>query len=338
MRSGPWLAALLTVVLPGACQPSQSALTGIGEPIQIANGQFISGTLPGTPAPPSDGGATAPEEGGVAEAGPPAPLTITDLGGFVSTSIQAGQAGLSFSGDASNDAVAVGVQLAGLGTGYWVVPLGAPDSLNPAFFTFGISANFNLSDPPGLRDLLFVAIDGQGHAGAQSAIQLCLNSRIPDNGFACYPDIQAPPKAVFTLEWDTSFELDLHVVTPSGADINPNAPYGGPVEAGVHGINPDLPHLDRDSDDNCVPDGLNQEDAIFPDALPVGTYTIYVDPFAACGQAAAHFKFTISQSSGTCPGPTCRFGPVSSVSGEVTASDVTGGAGSMLKIDQLTVN
>ena len=72
--------------------------------------------------------------------------------------------------------------------------------------------------------------------------------------------------------------------------------------------------------------------------MPVGTYTIYVDPFAACGQAAAHFKFTISQSSGTCPGPTCRFGPVSSVSGEVTASDVTGGAGSMLKIDQLTVN
>ncbi len=171
----------------------------------------------------------------------------------------------------------------------------------------------------------------------QTGVSLCINSRIPDNGFACYPDIQAPPHAVFTLEWDTNFDLDLHVLTPDGTDINAREPYGGPIEAGVHGISPDLPHIDRDSLGDCVPDGLRQEDLIYQDPLPGGDYKVYVDPFAACGQAAARFKFTIYQSSGTCPGPTCRFGSVSSVSGELLASQVTGGAGPMLKIDQLTV-
>jgi len=332
-----WIAASLTLVIPGACDPGQSALTGIGEPIQVASGQFIPGNLPGTPSPPSDGGVAPAEEAGI-DAGPAAPLQITDLGGFMSTNVQAGQASLPFSGDASNDAVAVGVRLAGMGTGYWVVPVGAPDSLNPSFFTFGISASFDLNDSPGLHDLLFVAIGGSGSAGVQSGLQICIGSRIPDNDFACYPNIQSPPKAVFTLEWDTNFDLDLHVVTPDGTDINPKQPYGGPVEAGVHGIDPGLPHIDRDSLGGCVPDGLRQEDVIYQDPLPAGDYTIYVDPFAACGQAAARFKFIVSQSSGTCPGHTCRFGPVSTVSGEVLASQVTGGAGSMLKIDQLTVN
>lgn len=338
MTARAWIAPSLTLVLAGACQPDQAALTGIGEPIQIANGQFISGNLPGTPPPPSDGGIAAAEDAGQ-DSGPPTPLAITSLGGPAGNNIQPGASGQSFSGDASNDAVAVGVRLDGMGTGYWVVPVGPPDPLEPAAFTFGMSASFGLNDAPGLHDLLFVAIDGSGNAGVQAVIpNLCINSRIPDNGFACYPNTQPPPHAVFTLEWDTNFDLDLHVVTPDGTDFSPKNPYGGPVEAGVHGLPPGLPHIDRDSLENCVPDGLRQEDLIYPDPLPSGSYIIYVDPFDACGQAAARFKFTVYQSSGTCPGRTCRFGPVSTVSGEVLASEVTGGAGPMLKVDQLTVD
>jgi len=336
MRPGRWTTAGLVLLLAGACQPNQSALTGIGEPIQVSNGQFISGDLPGAPPPPSDGGIAAVEDA-EADSGPPAQLAIASLGG--PTNVQAGQAGLSFTGDMTDDAVAVGVRLAGMGTGYWVVPAGPPDPMAPSSFTFSVSAAFGLNDSPGLHDLLFVAIGGSGNAGVQADIaNLCIDSRIPDNGFACYPDMQAPPRAVFTLEWDTSFDLDLHVVTPDGSDLNPKAPYGGPVEAGVHGIPPGMPHVDRDSDERCSPDGLNQEDAIFPAELPAGTYSVYVDPFAACGQAAARFKLIISESSGACPGPTCRFGPVVTVAGEVTANEVTGGAGSMLKVDQLSVN
>ncbi len=337
MRAHRWIAPSFALMLAGACDSAQTPLTGIGEPLQISNGQFIPGDLPGTPPPPSDGGVAVAEEAGV-DSGPPEPLEITALGGFASNNVPLGAAGQTFSGDASNDAVAVGVRLAGMGTGYWVVPVGAPDANNPAFYTFGISASFSLNASPGLHDLLFVAIGGTGSAGVQSPIQLCINSRIPDNGFACYPNLQAPPKAVFSLEWDTNFDLDLHVVTPDGTDFNPKNPYGGPVEAGVHGLPPGLPHIDRDSVGSCVPDGLRQEDVIFPDALPGGTYTIYVDPFAACGQAAARFKLSVYLSSGTCPGPTCRFGSVSSVSGEALAAQVTGGAGPMLKIDQITVN
>lgn len=329
----------LALVLAAACDSGQSpSLTGIGEPIAVQNGQFIAGDLPGTPPSPSDGGVVASLDGGT-EAGPSEPLEISNLGGFVTTNIQPGAAAQSFGGDVSQDAVAVGVRLARAGTGYWVVPVGAPDPVNPGFFTFGISASFDLNAPPGLQDLLFVAIGGSGNAGVQTAIpNLCVDSRIPDNDFVCYPSTQAPPKAVFTLEWDTNFDLDLHVVTPDGIDINPRTPYGGPVEAGVHGISPDLPHVDRDSLGGCVPDGLRQEDLIYPASLPSGPYTVYVDPFAACGQAAVRFKLIVSQSSGTCPGASCSFRPVSSVSGELLASQVTGGASPPTKIDQITVN
>jgi hypothetical protein len=336
MKVPTWLGSLLALVLSGSCSSGQSPLTGIGEPVQLANGQFIPGNLPGSP-PANDGGVVEGDAGVDAgtDAGPPPALAVRDLGGFNSTIVQPGEAGKAFSGDVSNDAVAVGVSLAGMGTGYWVVPVGSIDSMDPSSFTFSISANFNLNDPPGLRNLLFVAIDGAGHAGVQAGIQLCLSSRIPDNGHACNPLAQ-PPSAVFTLEWDTNFDLDLHVVTPDGLDINPREPYGEPVEAGPHGIPADLPHVDRDSLGDCVPDGLRQEDIVFQDPLPIGTYLIYVDPFAACGQAAARFKFTIYEASGTCPA--CSLHSVSSVSGEALASQVTGGAGAMLKIDQITVN
>jgi hypothetical protein len=327
-------AAALALVLGGACGDSASKLTGIGEPIQVARGQFVSGSLPGTTPPPSDGGIAGVLEAGV-DAGPLPPLTIRSIGGFNSTIVLPGEAGFSLSGDVSNDAVAVGVSLEGIGTGYWVVPVGAPDPLDPTSFTFSTSLTFDLNDAPGLRNVLFVAIDSAGHAGEQAAVQLCLSNRIPDNGHACTP-AAAPPHAVFTLEWDTNFELDLHVVTPTGLDINPKVPYGEYIEAGPHGIPADLPHIDRDSLENCVPDGLRQEDVIFQDPLPSGTYTIYVDPFAACGQSSVRFKFTLYESSGTCPD--CALAAVSTVSGELLASQVTGGATAPLKIDQLTVN
>ena len=199
----------------------------------------------------------------------------------------------------------------------------------------GLSAGFAPGDAPGFHDLRFVAIGPSGAAGTQVDLPVCIDSRIPDNGHACTPSI-APPAAVFTLQWDSNFDLDLHVITPDGVDFNPKMTLGEPLEAGVTSVPKGHPFIDRDSQRNCVSAGLHQEDLIFPDPLPKGRYDIFADPFSACGQNAVHFTFTIYESSGTCPA--CDLHAVTAPkSGELLASQVTGGTAPPLFVDELIV-
>jgi hypothetical protein len=65
-----------------------------------------------------------------------------------------------------------------------------------------------------------------------------------------------------------------------------------------------------------------------------GTYLVYADPFAACGQPAVRFTFTLYTLSGTCPDCTLVARP--SVKGELLASQVTGGAAPGTFITQYT--
>jgi hypothetical protein len=308
----------------GACDAGPGILTGIDEPIRVSGGQFFQGDLPGSP--PSTAGA-----GGDGGALPP--LSVKGVMYTITNVVLAGEANKSFSGDVTTDAVAVGVKLANLGTGYWVVPVGAPDPNDPTGITFGFSANFSPSAPPGLHDLLLVAIGPSGQAGIQSPTQLCIESRIPDNNHACIPAKQ-PPNTVFTLQWDTNFDLDLHVVTPGGIDINAHQRYGEPLDSGAMAPPMNLPHIDRDSLANCVPDGFNQEDLIYQDPPPHGTYTVNVDPFDSCGQPVVHFTLTLYRTTGTCPA--CTQAAVTSVSGELLASQVTGGT--LVPLKALQVN
>jgi hypothetical protein len=329
--SGSWwhftIAAATTGVvacLAAACDTGPGILTGIGEPFRVSNGQFISGELPGSPPPEDAGVASASSDGSVP------PLSVLNVG-YTTRLIAPGESA-KFNGDVSNDTVAVGARLDGLGTGYWVVPAGAPDISQPGTLTYSLSAGFDPNDPGGLRNLLVVAIGGSGQGGVQYATQLCFKPRIPDNGHACDPTVPLPD-TVFTLQWDDPFDLDLHVKGPNGVDYNSREPYGGPVDAGPRGIPPGLPHIDRDSDGNCTPDGLNQEDLIFDDPPPPGKYTVYVDPFASCGQPSVRFKFTLYRASGTCPA--CAQVAITSVTGEILASQETGGTLVPLQIAQV---
>jgi hypothetical protein len=310
------------------CDVGQGPSTGIGEPLQLTNGQFIPGDLPGTPPLAADAGAIATDGG----APPLSVLTYT----YASTIVVPGAGSKNIGGDVTNDAVAVGVRLVDLGTGYWVVPVGAADLMLPTAQTFSMAMAFEPTDPPGLHDLRFVALGPNGNGGTQSDLQLCIESRIPDNGHACDPTV-APPAAVFTLQWDTNFDLDLHVVTPAGLDYNAkDSPLGEPLEAGVRTIPSNLPFIDRDSLRSCLPDGLRQEDLVFPDSLPSGRYHIYVDPFAACGQNQVHFTFTLYTSSGKCPN--CNLGVAyPPISGELLASQVTGGTQPPLFVEDVVV-
>ena len=310
------------------CDVGQGPETGIGEPIQVTNGQFIPGDLPGSAPLPPDAGGLAPDA-----AAPP----LTVLGEtFASKQIVAGISGKSFGGDVTSDAVAVGVRIVGQGTGYWVVPVGSLDLQIANAFTFGMSTSFDPNDPPGNQVLRFVAIGPSGAGGRQNDLPVCFDPRIPDNGHTCLDPKQPYPKAVFSLRWDTNFDVDLHVVTPAGVDYNPKVPLGEPLEAGVvRSIPADLPFIDRDSLRGCLPDGLRQEDLVFPDSLPKGTYHVYADPYAACGQNAAHFTFTLYESSGTCP--KCTQNAVTSRSGELLASQVTGGSAPALFVQDVSV-
>jgi hypothetical protein len=333
MRREALLVAVVLAPLLGGCDDGQGPSTGLTEPL-ITNGQFIPGDLPGTP--PRDEDAAAPMTGG--DAGP-TPLTIRGINSST-TLIPSGANGQNLGGNVSSDATAVGVKLQGLGSGYWVVPAGLVDPMDMTERSFGLTANFSSTIPGGNRNLLYVAIGQDGNGGVQYPLPMCFEPLIPDNGHACNPTSarNALPAFVLTLQWDANFDLDLHVALPNGDDINAKNPYGMPVDAGTrNAIDPNIPHIDRDSLRNCQPDGFRQEDVIFLQPLPRGTTTVYVDPYAACGQAATRFKFTLWERNGTCA--TCQMVQVgSAVAGEVLAGQVTGGVLSPLKIDTIPVN
>jgi hypothetical protein len=318
----------MTAALGAAACGGQRASSGLNEPFQVIGGQFIAGDLPGaSPPPPVAGEAGAPSS----RAG----LAIT-AAALPSLPVPAGAGGVAISGRATygdrDKTAAVGVRFADMGTGYWVVPVAAPDVLFPGEVPFSFTANFNATDPPGRHALLFVPIDGAGHAGTQGGGALCLDSPLPDNQHACFPG-KAPPAAVISMRWDADFDLDLHVVTPDGVDINPKNPAGSAVDAGA-APSSTAPRIDRDSLAHCVPDGLRQEDLVFPAAPVSGNYLVYADPFDACGQPAVRFTVTIYTLAGTCPA--CQLVAMSRQSGELLASQVTGGASTGLFVTQAT--
>ena len=98
---------------------------------------------------------------------------------------------------------------------------------------------------PAAPPLRAVAIDGAGNGGTQLDTVLCIENRIPDNGHACDPT-QAVPAVVFSLRWDANFDVDLHVITPDGTDIEPSdqpARLPGRRRAAAR----ERPLIDRDS-------------------------------------------------------------------------------------------
>lgn len=284
--------ALSALALAVACDDGIPANSGLTEPLQVSGGQFISGPLPGSP--PVDGGlplvtGDGGADGGAAPVKLPA-LSVTDLG-LLSPLVINGSS-KSVSGRATSDAQAIGVKLEGLGTGYWVVPVADPDSDFPGQNDFAFTASFSQTDPPGRHQIVAVAIDKNGNAGTQFETPLCLEQRIPDNQHECSRS-NPVPRAVFTLQWDADWDLDLHVILPDGRDVNPKAPIAYPTDAGM--APPNDPRIDRDSLRSCVPDGWRQEDLVFPDFPGKGNFEVYVDPFSSCNIASVRFTAILSE-------------------------------------------
>jgi hypothetical protein len=322
--------AVVATVLGGlaivaACDGQQNSYV-FNEPIQVRNAQFFPGDLPGSPPVDPDGGTPVP--------GPTVTAITTP-----STIVYSGEAGNGLGGRASSDAWSVALRFTDMGTGYWVVPMGNPDPLFPGELSFSAVTDFNANIPAGKHPLRVVAMDGSGHAGAQSEQKFCIASRLPavpgattvNDVTACYPS-QNPAEAVFSLTWDADVDLDLHVVTPEGRDVSPKHPLVDPVDAGAQPPNSDA-RIDRDSLSRCVPDGLRQEDLVFPKRPAAGdTFEIHANLFNACGKPSVDFTLTVYEPEGTA-GKDRHLVQTFTRSGRLTSLDADGDAPGLFVVD-----
>ncbi|HEY5372262.1 MAG TPA: hypothetical protein VIK01_01185 [Polyangiaceae bacterium] len=240
------------------CGDSQSAPSGLEEPVRIVGGQFIEGSFPASH-----------------DSGPQiSTVNIHDL------ELLEGATGKSVTGLAGPGSQSVAIALQGLGHGYWVVPVGSEDLDAPGFFDWGASLSFSTNVPGPKPNLAFAAADSSGQFGPLTTQTLFVKSLVPMG------------HVVASLTWGVDADLDLHLIAPNGKELSPKHPNtissdaNGKPLAGS-GL------LDHDSLAACVPDGLRTENVVWADAPLAGTYGVYVDMFSACGKPAANFKFSL---------------------------------------------
>ena len=313
------------LVLASCTGEQTSPNTGIGEPVRIESGQFVPGSLPGSPQLAAD---ASPDAG--------VDPQVTDVN-VANTAIEQGELGLVFSGHATTDAQAVGVRFADMGSGYWVVPVGAPDPTDEGLLTWQASADFGRNLPPGFHDLVFAAIAADGSSGTQSDLSVCIDTPVPDNLNICVPK-RLPPAAVLSLSWDSPVNLDLVVEDPSGVVVGGVTASSRPPDAGVaastsNGV------LDRDSNANCVIDDIDREDIVWQSTPASGSYQVWVDLFSACGQPAVTFSVSLWLAEAQPDGTQRLIQQVPPIAtGVLTAEQANGGSGPGLFVGDFVLN
>ncbi len=255
---------VLSISALAACgSSSEPAPSGLDEPVRLRftppnssaaiAGQFFPGSLP-------------------REAGGPA-NSIMNNQRFVFP----GQQGKRVTGTAALGATGVAFKLKDIGSGYWVAPVLIPDNTLGGLL-WDVQLDFGRSMPLGTFSLQVTAVDAQGHWGPMNETPLTALSSQPAGA------------AVATLTWDNNADLDLQILSNSGTIDAKHIGTGGAVDGGFP---PGHGHIDRDSNASCVPDGLRQEDVIWPDEPIPDLYLAKVDMFSACGETATNFLFQL---------------------------------------------
>jgi hypothetical protein len=315
---------LCAPLVAGCSETPVSSTQGLGEPIVVVSGQFLPGTLPGLP--PLDG--AAPTDAGLELDAAPHVVDINVANALIAQ----GEQGLVMSGHASTNAQTVGLRFADLGTGYWVVPLGAPDPSDNNLLTWQLTADFARNLPPGFHSLLFTSVNANGASGDESSLTVCIDTPVPDNLNICNPS-RPPPAAVLSLSWDTPVDLELTVETPSGTLLGGTgaAPSIDGGTATTSTTRSDAATVDHESNRNCVIDNIDREDVVWQSTPETGTYQVWVDLVRACQQPAVSFSLSLWLAE-TLPDGTKRLveqtPPV--VNGELLASQANGGTTSGL--------
>lgn len=242
-----------------ACQAVR-ADAGLTAQLRVANAQFIAGDVE-TAAP----------------AGGPAVISVFNS----LTTVRPSERDKPLTGALAPAATAVALGLRG-DRGYWIVVAGPPQLDAPDQPTFAATLSFSPGLPIGDLALIVRATDADGRFGDPAAVPLISAAPLPPTG-----------ALVVSLRWDTEADLDLHVLTPDGVEIwarNINSyrapPPGTPVDAAAWqsgGI------LDFDSNAGCVIDGRRQENVVWQQPPPPGTYQVKVQAASLCGAAAARW-------------------------------------------------
>ena len=273
----------LVLVLAACGEGGVQRLSGLDSLLQVADAQYFAG-----PVPRQTEGAPSV-----------AALRV------VSQTVRVGQINRALGGSVSSDAASVALQLDG-DPGYWVKPVGGSDPVLPDSLSFEANLAFSRFVTAGLHDLLVSASNAKGQWGPSERL-----------GFT-FVDLDAAPPADLEvrLSWDVDADLDLHVIQPDGVEIWARkfsayeAPVVGPIDQAAANA---AGHLDFDSNGGCRIDGRRKESVLFS-AAPSGAYTVRVDTFSLCGQAAARWTLEvlrhgepITSASGTSLPTTTRF-------------------------------
>jgi hypothetical protein len=256
----------------------------LNEPVRVHDGQFHEGSLPGS-AP-----LTAEEIAGGAALQDP---YVTSLS-YPTDTVSQGYAGYVLRGRATPNAATVALRFADVGSGYWTVPVSAPDPFNNDEYTWTVVLDLSPRVERGRHPLRVTVFDDAGRAGTQSELPFCVTSFVPDNLNSCNPK-NAPPAAVLSLAWDTEVDLDLRVITPNGKIVDARHPSTAlPGEDGKLDTNaPGTGVIDRDSNRNCISDGIRTENLVWKDKPNAGTYLVYANLNSACGESRVRFTASL---------------------------------------------
>ena len=268
-----WRACFACLAFAG-CSGGADPNSGIGAYLRLTNAQYISGELGTAPA------ADAPTMAGIS------------IGNVI---VFPGAAGRSLGGSAFA-ATSVLIGLEG-DVGHWEIPTSLADATTPGAFLFDTTVSLSplLPVDPATRTLIFRAVDQHGTVGPPMTLDL----QIQASALAT----DTPPPLEVTLTWDTEADLDLKVRVPVPNPAPGKKPYVDvwnrspvalpPVPSGSSPYTPDeiaaAGQLDFDSNAQCLIDGRRQEDVIFPQVPPPGTYEVRVDATSLCGQVAAQW-------------------------------------------------
>lgn len=266
--------ACLALALLG-CTGEVDASIGLLEPVRVIAGSFHAGSL--------------------AEAGE-GTLAITSIES-ASGLVLVGERDRLVVGRTSEDAYAIGLRFAELGSGWWTVPVQDLDPSYPGERDFQLRFDVGGSVPPGSHVLALAAIDERGERGELFELEVCVRDPLlPDNLNPCDPEL-LPPALVIALSWDLDVDLDLIVDTPSGKRISAKTPtaYSGEGMVPDEALeDPSLGRLLRDSNAACEIDGRNAEAVVWEEfPSETGNYLVRADLFDACGQSGALLRAVV---------------------------------------------
>lgn len=169
--------------------------------------------------------------------------------------------------------------------GTWLFPAGPADVDTPGLATGNATIGLTDDFPAGVFMLRMAASDAAGHFGPGATTMLTAAEAPEPDGML-----------VVGLHWDSTADLDLHVVAPDGEafSLDPNTytppPPGEPADPTAYlagGI------LDHDGNKDCHRDARPNEHVVWTMPPMAGDYVVRVDAVSMCADASAAWRVEV---------------------------------------------